>query len=134
VSAIRPILVFTYRAEGWHIENLGNGPALDLIIDCLANQSPRTFDYRRLAKVQPSVCVLGDVTTSTSSSPLIAMQTGGHIRRARAVTFPQLLAKPKPRGLQLRAPSTQSRFKSGGNCETARSDAALAIVHEIAGG
>jgi hypothetical protein len=31
VGAIRPVLVFTYRREGWHIENLGNGPALDLM-------------------------------------------------------------------------------------------------------
>ena len=27
VAAIRPVLVFTYRGEGWHVENLGNGPA-----------------------------------------------------------------------------------------------------------
>jgi hypothetical protein len=26
VASIRPVLVFTYRAEGWHVENLGNGP------------------------------------------------------------------------------------------------------------
>jgi hypothetical protein len=31
VGAIRPVIVFTYRPEGWHIENLGNGPALDLM-------------------------------------------------------------------------------------------------------
>lgn len=30
VGAIRPVLVFTYRSEGWHIENVGAGPALDL--------------------------------------------------------------------------------------------------------
>ncbi len=30
-GAIRPVLVFTYKSEGWHIENIGNGPALDLI-------------------------------------------------------------------------------------------------------
>jgi hypothetical protein len=31
VGAIRPVLVFTYKREGWHVENLGNGPALDLM-------------------------------------------------------------------------------------------------------
>lgn len=31
VAAIRPVLVFTYRGEGWHVENLGNGPALDVM-------------------------------------------------------------------------------------------------------
>jgi len=39
VSAIRPMLVFTYRAEGWHIENLGNGPALDLMFHRLLGES-----------------------------------------------------------------------------------------------
>jgi len=31
LGSIRPVLVFTYKQKGWHIENLGNGPALDLI-------------------------------------------------------------------------------------------------------
>ena len=39
VGAIRPVLVFTYRAEGWHLENLGNGPALDLIFHRQSGQS-----------------------------------------------------------------------------------------------
>jgi hypothetical protein len=31
-DAIRPVLVFTYRTGlGWHIENIGNGPALDVV-------------------------------------------------------------------------------------------------------
>lgn len=39
VSSIRPVLVFTYRAEGWHIENLGNGPALDLMFHRQSGQA-----------------------------------------------------------------------------------------------
>jgi hypothetical protein len=32
IGAIRPVLVFTYRSGvGWYIENIGNGPALDLV-------------------------------------------------------------------------------------------------------
>ena len=31
ITAIRPVLAFTYMSEGWHIENLGNGPALDVV-------------------------------------------------------------------------------------------------------
>jgi hypothetical protein len=39
VTAMRPVLVFTYRAEGWHVENLGNGPALDLMFHRLLGES-----------------------------------------------------------------------------------------------
>ncbi|MBA2782107.1 MAG: hypothetical protein H0T74_04180 [Rubrobacteraceae bacterium] len=39
VGTIRPVLVFTYKAEGWHVENLGNGPALDVIFHRLAGES-----------------------------------------------------------------------------------------------
>jgi hypothetical protein len=39
VASIRPMLVFTYRAEGWHIENLGNGAALDLMFHRLLAES-----------------------------------------------------------------------------------------------
>jgi hypothetical protein len=39
ISAIRPVLVFTYRPEGWHVENLGNGPALDLMFHRLSGDS-----------------------------------------------------------------------------------------------
>lgn len=40
INAIRPVLVFTYRSEGgWHVENLGNGPALDLIFHRLSGES-----------------------------------------------------------------------------------------------
>ncbi len=38
-GAIRPVLVFTYRQEGWHVENLGNGPALDVIFHRLVGES-----------------------------------------------------------------------------------------------
>lgn len=31
IIALKPMLVFTYRDDGWHIENVGNGPALDVI-------------------------------------------------------------------------------------------------------
>ena len=37
VTALRPILVFTYREEGWHAENVGNGPALDIIFHRVAD-------------------------------------------------------------------------------------------------
>jgi hypothetical protein len=39
VVAIRPMLVFTYREEGWHIENVGNGPALDVIFTRLGRET-----------------------------------------------------------------------------------------------
>ena len=39
ITAMRPVLVFTYRAEGWHVENLGNGPALDLMFHRLSGES-----------------------------------------------------------------------------------------------
>jgi hypothetical protein len=39
VGAIRPVLVFTYRKEGWHVENTGNGPALDVIFHRLKGHS-----------------------------------------------------------------------------------------------
>lgn len=39
VGAIRPVLVFTYKDEGWNIENLGNGPALDLIFHRQSGQA-----------------------------------------------------------------------------------------------
>lgn len=38
IGAIRPVLVFTYKNEGWHIENIGNGPALDLIFHRLSGE------------------------------------------------------------------------------------------------
>jgi hypothetical protein len=38
-GAIRPVLVFTYKSEGWHIENIGNGPALDLVFHRLSEES-----------------------------------------------------------------------------------------------
>jgi hypothetical protein len=31
ITSMRPVLVFTYRAESWHVENLGNGPGLNLM-------------------------------------------------------------------------------------------------------
>jgi hypothetical protein len=31
IGAVRPVLVFTYRRDGWHVENVGNGPALDVV-------------------------------------------------------------------------------------------------------
>src|SRR5689334_9166831 len=37
VNAIRPILVFTYRNDGWYVENVGNGPAMDLVFHRLRN-------------------------------------------------------------------------------------------------
>ena len=37
-GAIRPILVFTYREEGWNVENLGNGPALDVVFHRLSGR------------------------------------------------------------------------------------------------
>lgn len=36
IGAIRPVLVFIYKTEGWHIENIGNGPALDVIFHWLS--------------------------------------------------------------------------------------------------
>jgi hypothetical protein len=39
-GAIRPVLVFIYRKEGWHVENAGNGPALDVIFHRLSGDSP----------------------------------------------------------------------------------------------
>ena len=38
-GAIRPVHVFTYRREGWQVENLGNGPALDLVFHRLLGES-----------------------------------------------------------------------------------------------
>ncbi len=38
IGAVRPVLVFTYRQEGWHIENVGSGPALDLIFHRLTGE------------------------------------------------------------------------------------------------
>lgn len=40
IGAIRPVLVFTYKTEiGWHIENIGNGPALDIVFHRLNQES-----------------------------------------------------------------------------------------------
>jgi hypothetical protein len=40
IGAIRPVLVFTYRSRvGWHIENIGNGPALDVVFNRLYRES-----------------------------------------------------------------------------------------------
>lgn len=39
-GSIRPVLVFIYKDEGWHVENVGNGPALDVIFHRLFNDSP----------------------------------------------------------------------------------------------
>jgi hypothetical protein len=40
IGAIRPVLVFTYRSGvGWHIENIGNGPALDVVFHRLYRES-----------------------------------------------------------------------------------------------
>lgn len=38
IGAVRPVLVFTYRQEGWHIENVGSGPALDLVFHRLRGE------------------------------------------------------------------------------------------------
>lgn len=38
-GAIRPVMVFTYQDDGWHIENVGNGPALDVIFHRLSGGS-----------------------------------------------------------------------------------------------
>jgi len=32
LRAVRPVLVFVYKENGWHIVNVGNGPALDIIV------------------------------------------------------------------------------------------------------
>jgi hypothetical protein len=37
--AVKPMLVFTYTNDGWHIENLGNGPALDVIFTRFAEET-----------------------------------------------------------------------------------------------
>jgi hypothetical protein len=40
IGAIRPVLVFTYKSGiGWHIENIGNGPALDIVFHRLYRES-----------------------------------------------------------------------------------------------
>jgi hypothetical protein len=31
IREIRPILVFEYRKEGWHVHNIGSGPAMDVV-------------------------------------------------------------------------------------------------------
>ena len=38
IGAIRPVLVFTYKSEGWHVENIGNGPALDVVFHRLSGE------------------------------------------------------------------------------------------------
>ncbi len=50
-GAIRPVLVFTYRQDGWHVENLGNGPALDVIFHRVSAESAtQTVRLPSLAK------------------------------------------------------------------------------------
>jgi hypothetical protein len=51
LGAIRPVLVFTYRQDGWHVENQGNGPALDVMFHRVSAESvTQTVRLPSLAK------------------------------------------------------------------------------------
>jgi hypothetical protein len=46
--ALRPMLIFTYRATGWHVDNVGNGPALDVIFTRRRGKDISTDTHVRL--------------------------------------------------------------------------------------
>lgn len=45
IVALKPMLVFAYREEGWYIENVGNGPAFDVIFTRLPRDVGELLDF-----------------------------------------------------------------------------------------
>ena len=40
IRARRPVLIFEYSEDGWHVENVGNGPAIDILLAFRGDNTP----------------------------------------------------------------------------------------------
>jgi hypothetical protein len=49
LRVVRPVLVFVYKEEGWYVSNVGNGPALDIVV---AQQVPRR-QWEKAVRIPP---------------------------------------------------------------------------------
>jgi hypothetical protein len=117
ISAIRPVLVFTYRSEGWYLENVGAGPALDVA-------------FHR---------ILGDRVTQSVRLPALAKGAEFCLHFARhdskqifVATYRDVDGRPyssrsrhdlstSAKGFQVERPRTRKGLLVGGSCRTAMS-------------
>jgi hypothetical protein len=49
LRVVRPVLVFVYKEEGWYVSNVGNGPALDIVV---AQQIPHR-QWEKAVRIPP---------------------------------------------------------------------------------
>jgi hypothetical protein len=46
VQSRRPVLVFEYADDGWHLENVGNGPAINICLAFRGDNTPWKYPLR----------------------------------------------------------------------------------------